>query len=362
MKSKQKDFKGVKIYAGIDAHLNQWNVAIYIGKRFYKVFQQAAEASVLISYLHKHFPQAEYYVGYEAGYFGFGAQRSFTAHEIRCKVFNPADIPTSDKERRRKADRLDAKKIGKALIEDQLHGIFVPTAEQEADRGLVRYRTTTARKEVTRAKQRIKAFLVFKGRSKEIANYAKSYWSKATIRHIEALKWDCGSDKITLSMLLKDWEHHKTQLKEIDRQIIELSRQARYADQVRRLRTIPGIGLLTAMVLLTEIIDMERFDSLDSLSSYVGIVPDTASSADKERNRGLTNRANQPLRRLLIQSAWVASARSTRFSQIYHEQLTKHQISQKAIIKVTRKLLSVIKAVWQKQETYQYQELLQAAW
>jgi transposase len=361
MKIKQKNFEGVKIYAGIDAHLKQWNVAIYIGKRLHKVFQQEAEALVLIRYLHNHFPQAAYFVGYEAGYFGFGAQRTFAQFDISCKVYNPADIPTSDKERRRKADRMDAKKIGKALIEDQLPGIFVPSVEQEADREIVRYRTITAKKETTRAKQRIKAFLVFKGRSKEITNYSKTYWSKETVRQIEALKWNCQSDKIKLSFLIQDWQHHKKQLKEIDRHIVLLSRQPKYANQVKRLRSIPGVGLLTAMVLLTEIMDMDRFDNLDKLSSYVGIVPDTASSADKQRNRGLTNRANQPLRRLLIQSAWVASARSTRFSQIYHQQLHKHQISQKAIIKVVRKLLAIIRAVWQKQEEYQNQELIQAA-
>lgn len=361
MKITQKNFKDVKIYAGIDAHLKQWNVAIYLGKRFYKVFQQEAEPMVLIRYLRSHFPEATYQVGYEAGYFGFGAQRIFAQHGITCKVFNPADIPTSDKERRRKADRMDAKKIGKALIEDQLRGIFIPSVEQEADREIVRYRIVTAKKEVTRAKQRIKAFLVFKGRSKEIPNYAKPYWSKETVGQIEALHWTCESDKIKLSFLLQDWQHHKEQLKRVDQQIIHLSRQPRYASQVKRLRTIPGVGLLTAMVLLTEIIDMDRFENLDKLSSYVGIVPDTASSADKERNRGLTNRANQPLRSLLIQSAWVASARSTRFSQIYHQQVNKHQISQKAIIKVARKLLGIIRAVWQKQEEYQYQELLQAA-
>jgi transposase len=85
--------------------------------------------------------------------------------------------------------------------------------------------------------------------------------------------------------------------------IRNLSRQEPYRI-VDCLTTIPGIS--TAMVLLTEIVDINRFKSLDQLGSYVGLIPGEDSSGDKEVHTGLSYRRNAYLRVLLIESSWVA--------------------------------------------------------
>ena len=75
---------------------------------------------------------------------------------------------------------------------------------------------------------------------------------------------------------------------------------------IKYLRTVPGVGLVTAFTFYTEIIDIFRFQKLNHLISFVGFIPSTKSSDEKEHILGLTNRCNKYLRYLLIEAAWVA--------------------------------------------------------
>lgn len=349
------DFAGIVITIGIDIHLRQWNVSIYIENRHHKTFQQDPCPETLFRYLQKEFPGANYQSSYEAGYFGYSVHRKLVELGIKNIVVNAADIPTSDKEKRRKNDRVDAKKIGRAQLNGLTKGIYIPSKQMEADRKLLRYRTTVIRKSITRNKQRLKAYLVRLGLHKKIDNYDKSYWSKKLIQQIRDLEIDQLSDKFVLDELLDKFDYLKLKMRKINRQIVLLSRHPRYEKIVENLKSVPGIGLLTAMALVTEIWDMERFKSLDKLSSFVGIVPDTSSSDTKEKVKGITKRANTELRRLLVQASWVASGRCKYLGSIY--QKNKKIRQQKAIIKVSRKLLSIIRAVWMKGEKYSIEKM-----
>lgn len=64
----------------------------------------------------------------------------------------------------------------------------------------------------------------------------------------------------------------------MNRQIRILARTDEYKTNVQLLKTVPGISTLTAMTLLTELFNIDRFQSLDKLASYIGLVPDTDSS------------------------------------------------------------------------------------
>jgi len=349
------DYTGLKITAGIDAHLRQWNVTVYIEDRFFKTFQQSACPKTLKKYLDKNFPDGIYQSCYEAGYFGFTAHRELINLGIENIVINAGDVPTTDKEKKRKSDQVDSKKLAKALLSSTLTGIYIPSKEMESDRRLVRHRTKTLRKQVTQNKQRIKAFLVMTGKHKTIQGYENSYWSKAVIEQVEQIEFEHSGDNYMKGQYLKRYEDLRQESLKINREIVMLSRTERYAKLVGHLRTIPGIGLLTAMAFVTEIWDMSRFKTLDQLCSFVGIVPDTSSSDTREHIKGLTKRANVELRRLLIQASWIASSRCTYMASIYQKHKIKRQ--QKGIIKVARKILSIVRALWLKEENYQIEKM-----
>ncbi len=349
------DYKGIEITAGIDAHLNQWNVTVYIQDRFYKTFQQPSCPQTLKRYLEKNFPGGMYRSCYEAGYFGFTAHRELNKLGIANIVINAADVPTTDKEKKRKSDQIDSKKLAKALLSNNLTPIYVPSKEMESDRRLVRQRTKTVRKQVSQNKQRIKALLVMTGKHKQIERYEKSYWSKAVLDQVKQIEFEYNGNKYVLKRYLNRYLDLKRDLLEINREIVLLSRTERYSKLVGHLRTIPGVGLLTAMTLVTEIWDISRFKTLDQLCAFVGIVPDTSSSDTRESIKGLTKRANVELRRLLIQSSWVATSRCTYMASIYQKHKIKRQ--QKGIIKVARKILSIVRALWLKQENYEIEKM-----
>jgi len=156
------DFNGQNVYAGIDIHLKSWKVTIMLGDREHKTFSQDPNAETLWNYLRKNFPGAVYHSAYEAGFCGFSAHRDLVGFGILNLVVNPADIPTTDKEKRQKEDKRDSRKIAKSLRNGELLGIYVPGKGMEELRGLVRYRKTLV-KEISRHKCRIKSFIYFNG-------------------------------------------------------------------------------------------------------------------------------------------------------------------------------------------------------
>lgn len=352
---KGKDFSGITIYSGLDVHLNQWNASIYVENKHFKTFQQDSDPKILYNYLTKNFPNATYKSAYEAGYFGYSAHRTLCELGVENIVINPSDIPTTDKERKRKTDRVDSRKIGRSLVNGQLEGIYIPTEQQQADRSLVRYRICKCRKSITRIKQQIKSFLAQQGiRYNDLG--VKSNWSRAFVRKIRKIEFTCENDGFIRDELVDKYEYLLNRRRIVDRRIVMLSRQDRYKEIVTRLRTIPGVGLLTAMVLVTEVINMERFSSLDKLCSFFGIVPDTEQSDEMQKVKGLTKRVNKDVRRILIQASWVAAGKAPDIAVRYHNWVkNKRMLPQKAIVKVAKKLLLISRSMWLNQANYQSQ-------
>jgi len=106
------------------------------------------------------------------------------------------------------------------------------------------------------------------------------------------------------------------------------------------------------MVLLTEIVDISRFKSLDQLASYVGLIPGEDSSGDREVHTGLSYRRNAYLRVLLIESSWVAVRKDPALLMAYNR-LIKQMPKNRAIVKIARKLLNRIRYVLKNQQPYE---------
>ena len=123
---KKLDYSGQNIYIGLDTHLKSWKATIRVGDTFYKTYSQDPEAIVLFNYLKKNFPGGNYYSAYEASFSGFKAHRELTKLGIKNIVVNPADIPTTDKERKQKEDARDSRKIAEQLSASNLVGIHIP--------------------------------------------------------------------------------------------------------------------------------------------------------------------------------------------------------------------------------------------
>jgi transposase len=334
------DFTGQTLYIGMDVHKKSWTVSIFMEHLEHKTFTQPPNVEILVSYLRRHFPGARCRAVYEAGFSGFWIHDRLKERGIPCLVANPADIPTRDKERRRKGDRSDSRKLARGLRSGQIEGIYVPPRATVEDRSLIRTRQAMVRKQ-TRCKNQIKSLLHFYGIP--VPDISSS-WSRNFIRSLEALRLERQSGNLALNAHLTELIHLRRIIAQLNRDILALSRTDEYRTLVQLLRSVPGISTLSAMVLLTELGDLSRFPSLDKLCGYVGLTPDTHGSGEKAGIGDITRRCNPFLRSLLIECSWVAARKDPALALAYHG-FCKRTLKTKAIVKIARKLLNRIRFV-----------------
>jgi transposase len=104
------DFNDTNLYIGIDVHKKNWEIAIRCNGIQLKRFNMEASVNHLAAFLNKTYPNANFIAVYEAGFCGFWICRQLCDLGIHCTVVNPADVPTSQKEKVNKNDRIDAGK------------------------------------------------------------------------------------------------------------------------------------------------------------------------------------------------------------------------------------------------------------
>jgi transposase len=341
---RQIDFSGQNIYAGFDVHKKSWKVTIMAEDTFYKTFTQPPDPEVLYNYLKKNFPGGSYHSAYEAGFCGYWIHNKLLSYGIKSIVVNPADIPTTDKERVQKEDKRDSLKIAKSLSSGTLMPIYTPSIQTQRDRSLMRTRAMLV-KDSARYKNRIKSFLFYYGISIDDAFVKpQSHWTKRFMSWLESIEIDGGSGKESLQVLISECENLRASILKATRQIRELSKTATYQEQVKLLESIPGIGLLTAMTILTELETIDRFNNLDKMCGYIGLVPSTKSSGEKEKSGNITPRGHGVLRSAIIESSWTAIKNDPSLMKSYLV-YCKRMDTNKAIIKIAKKLLSRIRFV-----------------
>ena len=349
-KTKQLDFTGQDIYIGLDTHLRNWRVTIMVNDSPYKTFSQDPRTEVLKNYLTRTFPNGNYYSAYEASFSGFNIHRELVSLGVKNIVVNPADIPTTDKERKQKEDSRDSRKIARELSQKDLTPIYIPEIEIEGDRCLIRYRKTLT-KEIARAKNRVKSQLYYFGIEIPACFSGKDYWSKKFTAWLQSVELPNNSAKMALDAHLEMAEMLRKKQYSTNKEIRKLSEKEIYKYNYHLLISVPGIGTLTAMIILTELGDIKRFKNLDKLCSFIGLVPTTNSSGESERTGGVTVRQNKILRTTIIESSWIAIRHDPALMLAY-QKLIKRMEAQKAIIRIAKKLVSRIMYVLKNKQPY----------
>lgn len=345
------DFTNQNVYVGLDVHKKSWKVSILMNDRFHKTFSQDPSPALLHGYLERNFPQANYHTAYEAGFCGFWIHYALTNYGVKSMVVNPADIPTTYKDILQKEDARDSLKIAKALRSGMLNPIYIPKNTTCDDRMLMRARATMT-KDLTRSKNRVKSFLNFQGINiPEEHKYRSQSWSKNFVKWLESIELGTKSGKEALTLFIEECKNMRAAKLKVTRKIRELSLTDTYKKNVELLRSVPGVGLVTAMELMTELENIERFKNIDHFASYIGLIPSTHSSGENELVGSITPRGQQTLRRAIIESAWVAIRADAALTQKYI-QLTSRMIPQRAIIRIAKKLLSRIYFVLKNKQPY----------
>jgi transposase len=345
VKTNQLNFQDQKFFVGIDTHKANWKVTIRSNGMLLKTFSMNPEPKELYSYLTRTYPGGTYFSVYEAGFAGYWIHRELVALGIKNIIVNPADVPTTNKEKDRKSDPIDSNKLSRELSNESLTGIYVPDTYQESIRVLSRSLSQYAKRS-TQIKNRIKSLLSFSGVRCECDS--KKNWSREFLKILSEIKFKEDNTAFVMKKHLEELGHIRLQRLSTLRQIRKISKEN---VAIKVLRTVPGIGVITAFALYAELVDMKRFSDLDHLASYVGLVPSTASSDKTELVRGITLRQNINLRFMLIESAWTAVRMDPVFTKRFND-LCKRMTKNRAIIRIAKKLLSRIRSVWLNSQEY----------
>jgi transposase len=253
-------------------------------------------------------------------------KRLVLVHPQRVKAIASAKL---------KNDRVDSQTLAHLLRCDLLPESWKADRETQARRQQVRLRTTLVRQR-TRLKNQVHAVLHQQGLRSPVTDlFGKR--GRLWLAEIKLPEQARESVQACLRMI----DHYG---EEIQKQNLQLSEKAKDDERVRWLKTIPGIGECSAMMLLAEIGDLGRFSSKEALCSYAGLVPRVRESAGKAARGGITRQGSSALRWIMVEAAQVAT-RCSPAAKRHYERLLRKKHKHVARVALARKLLIAVYAL-----------------
>jgi len=339
MKIKALTFENQVFYIGIDTHLKSWTVTIRTSDNEIKTFRMDPVPEQLVAYLNKNFPSGIYKSVYEAGFCGFWIHHRLTKLGVNNIVTHAADVPTTQKEKQQKSDPRDSRKLAREHECNNLKPIYVFSLEDQTLKSLCRLRESQGR-DLTVVKNRICSYIhLFGQRIPE-----ESRWTGAFIKKLYIISERLPNGE-TLKHLANSLVSKKKEILATTRNLRKAILRSEKGNILRLLLKIPGIGFITAATLITEICNIHRFRNFNTLASFTGFIPSIESSDEKIIVKGLTKRRNKHIQEMLIEASWVAIKKDLVLLNDFTK-FSKRMKKQEAIIKIAKKLLNRVKAVW----------------
>ena len=248
----------------------------------------------------------------------------------------------------KKTDEKDAEMIARLLRAD-----FIPEVTHRSNASRNMSMLITAREQLVN--QRTQTICHIRGLLREYGltmNTGVDSFFNETADCIALLK---KQNPLLGEVLEKQFERVKS-LKAEESAINDAVEQATCADErIERIRSIPGVGLLGAYLMVAVVDDISRFPDARSFASYLGLVPRESSSGDTRRLGSVTKAGNETLRRYLIHGA-RAVLNSKNFSKdpiyIWAKRLESKRGTNKATVALAHKLSRICFALLRDSSRY----------
>ena len=233
--------------------------------------------------------------GYEAGCLGYTLYHQLTNAGFNCVILAPTTMLTQQGQRV-KTDKRDARLIAQCLCYGGYHPVYVPTGEDDSVKEYLRMRDDH-KLALKKLKQQINAYILRHGHQ-----YTGSKW---TIRHVTWLKkLDLAPlYRETLDEYIASYEEQEAKIERYDKRIEEISTEARYQENAKKLGCFLGIRTHTALSLIVETGDFKRFAKGNTYAAFLGLAPGEHSSSKNVNRLGISKAGNTHLRCLLIEAA-----------------------------------------------------------
>jgi transposase len=318
----------VTIKVGMDVHAAKAAVCVQIDGATPQPAQFVASERLLgwIAALRARHPGARVVSCYEAGPFGYHLHRQLVAAGIENVVVTPQRLDLDG--RGQKTDRLDAHALAERL--DRYHRgnrhalsiVRVPTPEQEQARARVRLRDQLLR---TRRKHEAR------GRSILLAQGIRvqgPWWRPAAWAGLAPDLPAWLRDQVGI------WQQLAFQADTLDRKI-RAEIEAEAPKQLPR-----GVGALTWVILMREVLDWSRFKNRRQVASYTGLCPGIHQSGERARYRSINRHGNPAVRHALIELTWRLARWQPQYPPVRKlvEQGLAPRLRRKAVVAAARRL------------------------
>jgi transposase len=178
---------------------------------------------------------------------------------------------------------------------------------------------------------------------------ARSFHKRAAEHIPEALRPALGPILETIGSLTQRIRDYQRQLETISKENYP---------ETELLRQVEGIGPLTALTFVLTLEDPYRFEKSRSVGAYLGLVPATDQSGDRDPQKRISKEGDEMLRKLLVSSAHYILGPFGSDSDLrrHGEKIASRggkNAKKRAAVAVARKLAVLLHSLWVSAEIYE---------
>jgi transposase len=255
------------------------------------------------------------------------------AHPLRVRAIASARIKT---------DKIDSRTLADLLRAGLIPKSYMPPGEIVQLRGLVRYRVMLGRMRA-QLKNRVRGVLAREGKTCQWTDPTGTR-ARLWLRNVQLL----SQNRHEVDWLLELLDKSSQEITSIDKQIRE---EASVRPAVALLTSIPGFAEYSALLILAEIGDVNRFEKPEQLAAYAGLVSSTYQSGQGCYQGRITKQGNKWLRWIMVECSTIAIRKPNRLQRFYLR-LKRKKGHQKAIVATARKALTIMWTLLRKQEVF----------
>ncbi|MER9607033.1 IS110 family transposase [Mesorhizobium sp. M0243] len=328
----------MKQYVGLDVSQRETSVCV-VDDAGRSVFQGKVKSDpgALTELLRKRAPHAER-IGFETG-----AMSSWLWHELKrvglpvvCIDARHAKAALSV--RMNKSDENDARGLAELVRVGWYREVKVKSAESQATRSML-----VARSRLVEIRRDLE---------NQTRSMLKEYglqFSRSIGSQFRRKVWELVADghplRSLVQALLSVHEQVCCEQEKLDRQVRHLARED---ETTRRLMTVPGIGVVTALTFRHTIDDPARFRSAANVGAYLGLTPRRKQSGETDINGRVSRWGDRLLRTYLYEAASVLLHRTKKWSTLkaWGMRLSRRIGLKKAKVAVARKIAVLLHCLW----------------
>ena len=267
-------------------------------------------------------------------------------HAVDLAVAHPASLEAITRAKK-KSDKLDGRKLSDLTRANLVPRVWMPPRQQRELRRLLRFRNRLVQQAVWN-KNRIATLLMELGEPYTKSKLHTKRYFEPFVDRLEA----CETDLLLLGVSRDRVEATLAIVRKIENKLLP---HPSLAKRVELLRTIPGVGAITALTWALEIGDVKRFGKIDEAVSYCGLCSRLNESAGKSRRGPLSKQRNGHLQHVLIEAAKLAPRWNDQLARLHADEVARGHRNQ-ATVALARKLVALLLAVERRGTGYEKRE------